>query len=179
MSFIDHYKAQLQVVQGFDLYRKQGGKGKLILAGAEYRPYGDLVRQEIFIRGLTGEVILAGNVPHEELPAIYQHAKVNLFASFTENCPNILLEMMASGRPALVSNRPPMPEFGGDAVAYFDPSNPEDIAANLLELVHNEARQDQLAAAAMQRVAIHTWEAASAKTWEAITSVIGKVDAKR
>lgn len=174
VSFIDHYKAQLQVVQGYDLYRKQGGSGKLILAGAEYRPYGDMLRQEISARGLTGEVILAGTVPHEDLPAIYQHAKVNLFASFTENCPNILLEIMASGRPALVSNREPMTEFGGNAVAYFDPSNPEDFAANLFELLNDEARQDTLANKAMNRVASHTWEEAADKTWKAIASVAHK-----
>lgn len=177
VSFIDHYKAQLQVVQGFDLYRKQGGKGKLILAGAEYRPYGDLVRQEIYIRGLTGEVILAGNVPHEDLPGIYQHAKINLFASFTENCPNILLEMMASGRPALVSNRAPMTEFGGDTVAYFDPASPEDIARHLIALMHDEELQRRLASAAMKRVAVHTWEGAAGKTWDAIEAVGRKMSA--
>lgn len=178
VSFIDHYKAQLEVVQGFDLYRQQGGKGKLVLVGTEYRPYGDLVRQEIADRGLVGEVILAGNVPHAALPAVYQNARINLFASFTENCPNIVLEMMASGRPALVSNRAPMNEFGGDAVAYFDPANPEDMARQLAALVHDEARQHRLASDAMKRVAIHTWEGAAEKTWEAIGAVGRKVGAK-
>ena len=171
VSFIDHYKAQLEVVQGFDLYLKQGGQGKLLLVGTEYRPYGDLVRQEIADRGLVGEVILTGNVPHEDLPAIYQHAHINLFASHTENCPNILLEMMASGRPALVSNRAPMDEFGGDAVAYFDPSNPEEFALHLNALLHDEERQYVLANAAMKRVAVHTWEGAAGKTWQAIGAV--------
>lgn len=175
VSFIDHYKAQREVVQGFDLYRQQGGKGKLILVGTEYRPYGDLVRQEIVDRGLVEEVILAGNVPHAELPAIYQHARINIFASFTENCPNILLEIMASGRPALVSNREPMGEFGGDAVAYFDPASPEDIAQQLAALVHDKERQSSLASVAMERVAVHTWNGASAKTWEAIAATARKV----
>lgn len=177
VSFIDHYKAQLEVVQGFDLYRRQGGQGKLILVGSEYRPYGDLVRREIADRGLVGEVILAGNIPHEELPAIYQHAHINLFASFTENCPNILLEMMASGRPALVSNRAPMGEFGGDAVAYFNPENPADIALHLNALVDDEELQRRLASAAMQRVAVHTWEEAAGKTWDAIDAVGRKAGA--
>ena len=171
VSFIDHYKAQVEVVQGFDLYRKQGGAGKLLLVGAEYRPYGDLVRQEIADRGLAGEVILIGNVPHEDLSALYQHAQINLFASYTENCPNILLEMMASGRPALVSNRPPMDEFGGDAVAYFDPAVPEEMALQLNALIHNEERQNQLSKAALARVAVHTWEEAAGKTWQAIHAV--------
>lgn len=174
VSFIDHYKAQLEVVQGFDLYRQQGGEGKLVLVGPEYRPYGDLVRREIATRGLADSVIVTGNVPHGELPAIYQHAKINLFASFTENCPNILLEMMASGRPALVSNLAPMTEFGGDAVAYFDPANPEDIARNLTALMQDEARQDRLGRIAMERVAIHTWEDVAKKTWEAIATVVRK-----
>lgn len=177
VSFIDHYKAQLEVVQGFDLYRQQGGQGKLILVGSEYRPYGDLVRQEIADRGLAGEVILAGNIPHEDLPAIYQHARINLFASFTENCPNILLEMMASGRPALVSNRAPMNEFGADAVAYFDPANPKDIAQHLKALVHDEELQHRLASIAMKRVVAHTWKGAAGKTWEAIDTVSRKVGA--
>lgn len=171
VSFIDHYKAQLQVVQGFDLYRKRGGKGRLVLAGSEYRPYGDLVRQEIADRGLADEVILAGNVPHEELPALYQNAKINLFASFTENCPNILLEMMSSGRPALVSNLAPMTEFGGDAVAYFDPSNREDIAKQIELLIGDPERQEKLSKDAMDRVAIHTWEQAAFQTWVAIAAI--------
>jgi glycosyltransferase involved in cell wall biosynthesis len=156
------------MVRGFNIYRKQRGKGKLVLVGPEYRPYGDLVRQEITDLGLSGWVIMVGNVPHSELPAAYQHARINLFASFTENCPNILLEMMASGRPSLVSNRAPMTEFGGGAVAYFDPTNPEEVAQNLAKLVTDEEFQLRLANAAMERVAGYTWERAASLTWSAL-----------
>jgi glycosyltransferase involved in cell wall biosynthesis len=168
VSFIDHYKAQLEVVRGFNLYRKRGGQGKLVLAGPEYRPYGDLVRREIAVLGLDEWVILVGNVPHEELPAAYQNARINVFASFTENCPNILLEMMASGRPALVSRRGPMPEFGKDAVAYFDPSNPEDFARHLAELTADGERQRGLSKASMEQVSGYTWERAASLTWKAL-----------
>ncbi|MGZ8983663.1 MAG: glycosyltransferase family 4 protein [Methylotenera sp.] len=171
VSFVDHYKAQLEVVRGFNLYRQQGRKGKLFLVGPEYRPYGDLVRQEIANLGLTEWVIMVGNVPHDELPAAYQHARINLFASFTENCPNILLEMMASGRPALVSNRAPMTEFGGDAVDYFDPSEPEDFARHLAELMSDEVLQSRLASAAVKEVANYTWEHAAYLTWNAIAEI--------
>ncbi len=171
VSFIDHYKAQLEVVQGFDSYLQRSGRGKLLLAGPEYRPYGDLVRREIAARGLANKVILTGNIPHDDLAAVYQHACVNIFASFTENCPNILLEMMAAGRPALVSNRAPMPEFAGDTVAYFDPADPEDFARCLADLVADEARQAALARAAVKQVSGYSWEVAAARTWEAISSL--------
>jgi glycosyltransferase involved in cell wall biosynthesis len=173
VSFIDHYKAQLEVVRGFSLYHMRGGKGKLVLAGPEYRPYGDLVRQEIAQLGLADWVLMVGNVPHGELPAAYQNAKINVFASHTENCPNILLEMMASGRPALVSRRGPMPEFGKDAVEYFDPSDPEDFALHLAGLAADEERQHSLAKAALEQVSGYTWEQAASVTWRAL------IDTKR
>ena len=168
VSFVDHYKAQLEVVRGFNIYRQQGGGGKLVLAGAEYRPYGDLVRQEIANLDLSDWVVMSGNVPHCELPAAYQNARINIFASFTENCPNILLEMMASGRPALVSNWGPMAEFGGDTVDYFNPAKPEDFALHLAELMADDDRQSQLGLAAVKHVAGYIWERAASVTWKAI-----------
>ena len=171
VSFIDHYKAQLELVCGFNLYRQQGGLGKLVFVGPEYRPYGDLVRQKIADLDLSEWVIIVGNVPHSELPAVYQHARINIFASFTENCPNILLEMMASGRPALISNWGPMTEFGGDAVDYFDPSKPEDFAIHLAELMSDDERQGLLAGAAVDLVSSYTWEHAASLTWTALAKV--------
>lgn len=171
VSWIDHYKAQLELVRGFNLYRQKGGKEMLLFVGAEYRPYGDLVRQEISNLGLNECVKMVGNVPHDELPAAYQDARINIFASFTENCPNILLEMMASGRPALVSNWGPMTEFGGDEVEYFDPSNPGDFARHLEKLASDEDRQSRLASAAVKEVAKYTWEQAADITWKAIARI--------
>ena len=171
VSFIDHYKAQLEVVRGFNLYLQQGGRGKLILAGAEYRPYGDLLRQEIVKLNLLEKVLMPGNVPHGELPAAYRNARVNIFASYTENCPNILLEMMASGRPALVSNWGPMGEFGKDAVEYFDPAKPENFARQLAMLVSDDERQLRMASAAMKQVADFTWERTASCSWKAIAAI--------
>jgi glycosyltransferase involved in cell wall biosynthesis len=170
VSFVDFYKAQLEIVRGFNTYHQNGGSGKLLLVGPEYRPYGDLVRQEIVSLGLSECVKMLGNVPHSDLPAAYKNARINIFASFTENCPNILLEMMASGRPALVSNHGPMMEFGGNAVDYFDPADPEAFAQHLTALMSDKKRQNQLASAAMERVASFTWETAASHTWQAIAA---------
>jgi glycosyltransferase involved in cell wall biosynthesis len=173
VSWIDHYKAQLELVRGFNLYYQRGGKEKLLFVGAEYSPYADLVRQEIVNLGLLESVKLIGNVPHEELPAAYQNARINIFASFTENCPNILLEMMASGRPALVSNYGPMPEFGRDAVEYFDSASPEAFAMQLSKLAGDNTLQSHLANAATKEAEKYTWEHAAQLTWNAIKNTKG------
>ncbi|TSA58751.1 MAG: glycosyltransferase, partial [Sediminibacterium sp.] len=173
VSWIDHYKAQLELVRGFNLYYQRGGKEKLLFVGAEYSLYADLVRQEIVNLGLLESVKLIGNVPHEELPAAYQNARINIFASFTENCPNILLEMMASGRPALVSNYGPMPEFGRDAVEYFDSASPEAFAMQLSKLAGDNTLQSHLANAATKEAEKYTWEHAAQLTWNAIKNTKG------
>jgi len=112
--------------------------GKSLLLEATRRPKalyevqtgaGREVREEIARFDLTDCVMAAGVVPRAELSCAYRHPFVDIFASECENCPNILLQAMAAGRPVLVSNSQPMSEFGGDAVAYFDSCSPRDFAS--------------------------------------------------
>ncbi len=130
VSFIDYYKAQIEVVRAYAaVKRRTGTAAKLVLAGCRVRPYGGALRDEIarLRLDLARDVLLPGNLPHEQLPSWYQNAALNLFASRTENCPNILLENHGCGRPALVSKYPPMPEFARDFVQYFDPDDVEGL----------------------------------------------------
>ena len=174
VSFVDFYKSQIEVVRAFAKL-KQAGKssGSLILVGAGYPPYQAALRAEISRLNLDGEVLLCGNLPHEELPALYQNAKLNIFASRTENCPNILLEMMASGRPALVSNYGPMPEFAADTVFYFDPANPDQLAERWAEALGNFTIAEDLARRAQARVANSCWNNTAKDTWRAISELGG------
>ena len=168
VSWLDHYKSQLEMIEGFRIFCGRGGEGRLLLVGPEYRAYGDLVRRAAVATGLGDRILVPGPKPHEELPALYRNAAVNLFGSLTENCPNILLEMMAAGRPCLVSDRPPMPEFGGEAVDYFDPARPEEFAGRLAALLADPARQAELSRRGPLAVAPRTWEAAARDTWRAL-----------
>ncbi|MEW6314481.1 MAG: glycosyltransferase family 1 protein [Pseudomonadota bacterium] len=171
-STLDYYKAQIEVVQGFARYKQCGGAEKLILAGPENVSYGNKLRREIARLGMQLEVLLPGKIPYYELPAMYQHARINLFASYTENCPNILLEMMAAGRPILCSNRQPMPEFGGDAVQYFDPANPSQFAAQLAALNVDAGRMDALGRSAAVRASSYDWRLTAQRTWQALGGVV-------
>ena len=172
VSRIDVYKAQLEVVRGFaQLKEQRQTKEKLILVGTENPQYGRKVRAEINRSGLGDEVVMVGSVRHEELPAVYHHAKVNIFASESENCPNILLEALAAGRPIVASNRPPMPEFGGDAVIYFDPATPDDLAEKLARIVHDPDRMKELSTSAMERSFQFDAARVAEQTWRAIAKL--------
>lgn len=170
VSTIDVYKAQLEVIRGFSIYlqRHPIAQEKLLLVGSEYRPYANQVRELVAELGLSERVQLTGPLLLAELPAWYEHALVNIFASECENCPNILLEAMAAGRPMLVSDIEPMPEFGGDAVVYFDQTNPEDFAAKLAATVPASYNFEILNEKAMAQAAKFDWSVAGDQIWSAI-----------
>jgi glycosyltransferase involved in cell wall biosynthesis len=176
VSFVDFYKSQIEVVQAFAALRREGvTDGILMLVGAGYPPYQTALRNEITRLGLDDAVILSGNLPHDDLPALYQNARINIFASRTENCPNILMEIMASGRPALVSNYDPMPEFAGDAVQYFDPTDVNSLTVAWQRILSNMPEAEALALRAREYISDRTWQTTSDATWQAMADVGEKV----
>ena len=169
VSYIDIYKSQLEILEAYHVLLKSMNIDiDLIFVGAEYKPYGDLLRSKIREYCLDEKVFILGNLPHEDLPAFYQNSVFNIFASCTENCPNILLEMMASGKPALVSFFEPMPEFSLDTVVYFNPENLDDIVKKwkftLLHLNFLKRKANKSLSIASK----FTWRSTGRNTWKAI-----------
>jgi len=174
VSNVDVYKTQLEVVRAFSLLQSDYSDLTLILVGPERDFYAKRVRREIDSLGLSERVMMLGSIPYLGLPAMYQHALVNVFASECENCPNILLEMMASGRPVVCSDYPPMPEFAGDSVIYFDPENPDELAVALRQAMNDESLQENLRRLAKKKVENYHWEDTSMRTWHEMKEIVKK-----
>lgn len=172
VSRVDFYKAQIEVVQAFALLRQKGHTElKLVFAGPESPEYGRKVRREIRRLALDAEVVMLGAIPHSEMPNLYQNALVNIFASHCENCPNILLEALASGRPLVASREPPMPEFAADAALYFDPSSPIELSECLSRLLNDPDRMRTLSREAIERSRAYNWIGTASATWKAVAEL--------
>lgn len=172
VSNLDYYKNQIEVIRAFSIIKRiRLTKEKLLLIGSNTSPYADLVRAEIQRLKLGDDVIITGPQPYEMLPPIYRCAKINIFASVCENCPNVLLEALGAGRPVVASYVPPMPEFGMDAPLYFDPNSPEDIAKKILVIIDDPTRLDQMARRARKRARCFDWQWTIQRTWETIKEV--------
>ncbi|PUE59628.1 hypothetical protein B9Z44_08605 [Limnohabitans curvus] len=173
VSRFDVYKHQLEVVEGFAAMPQVLSSGyKLLLVGeldeVLVRRVKDLARQ----KGLEDQILVVGPIDYGDLPAAYHHAKVNLFASSCENCPNILLEALGAGRPVLSSDVMPMPEFGANAVSYFSPTDPKSICEALIQVLENENISKALARAAARRSEEFDWISTSRATWGEIIGLV-------
>lgn len=169
VSIFDVYKNQMEVVRGYhQLKSRRKTEEKLVLAGCHTAPYALKVVEEIQRLGLKDDVILTGNIDYQELPAVYAHAKINIFASTCENCPNILLEALGAGRPLLISGIQPMPEFAGDAAIYFDPFDPEDFVRQLMSIIDLPEELSRLGQMAMKRAERYDWKGTALRTWQVI-----------
>ena len=172
VSTLDVYKAQVEVVKAYSLLKSRKSKiPKLIFIGSEYAAYGKKVREVIKKNNMEEHILIKEAIPNKDLPALYQNASINIFASMTENCPFILLEALAAGRPLVVSNYPPMPEFSGDAVEYFDPSVPEELADLLEKILDNDILSASLSKKALECSTHYDWSVSAKRTWESINSL--------
>lgn len=169
VSRLDVYKHHKEVLAAFaNLPSAHRRDLSLVFVGDKKTPYGRAVGRSVVEMGLDNSVHLVGEMPYADLPAAYRNAEVIVFASSCENCPNILLEALGSGRPVLCSSVPPMPEFGGDAVLYFSPFDPEDITSKLFSVLADRRYATRLGQAAAARCLGFDWGSSARATWQAL-----------
>ena len=76
-----------------------------------------------------------GRVSQKELVELYRRASALVFPSQYEGFGQPVLEALACTCPVACSDLPPLREVAGDAAVYFDPLDPESIAAATLEAI--------------------------------------------
>lgn len=172
VSRFDVYKHHYEVVTAYaKLSFELRDRFSLILVGETNLPEAERVKALVTSLGLEQQVLLMGAIPYHSLPPLYHHAYLNLFASSCENCPNILLEALASGRPMVCSNVMPMPEFGAEAALYFSPFDPVDINKALSEALSNPDLLRKLSAEAVCQSDKFDWAKTSKRTWNELLAL--------
>ncbi len=94
--------------------------------------------------GVAERIRFLGRVPHDRLRDVYGAADVSVLASVREGWPNVLLESMACGTPAVATRVGGVPEIitQPDSGAIVDERTPEAIARVIADLLaHPPARE--------------------------------------
>jgi alpha-1,3-rhamnosyl/mannosyltransferase len=119
----------------------------------------------------TDEVRLAGYVPDDELAALYAGCSLFCYPSLYEGFGLPVVEAMAAGAPVVTSRISSLPEVGGDAVSYVDPTDEASIASALNQLLHSPEERAELAERGRRRAAEFSWE----RTAAAVVSELERV----
>jgi glycosyltransferase involved in cell wall biosynthesis len=104
-----------------------------------------------------------GHVPDAHLPGLYAGASAFVLPSWHEGFGLTCIEAMACGVPVVAARAGALPETCGNAARYADPFDPDDIAHEVVQAIHDDA----LRAQGPRHAAQYTWER-TAQTLDAL-----------
>jgi glycosyltransferase involved in cell wall biosynthesis len=142
---------------------------KLVCAGG-----GDFSsQQQVLIKSLKLEnrIVFKKIINDDILANYYAHALFFCFPSLYEGFGIPVLESFACGCPALLSNGGSLPEVGGDAALYFDPTNSDSLIKSVSELISNQALRQNLKERGFERLKQFSWDTTFLETVEVYKSV--------
>lgn len=170
------YKHQWNVVKAVAQLRQRGFNLQLeLVGGGEGRAQARLESQITVSDPDRAFVTQREFVPQHALPRILAQADLFVFASSCENMPNTLVEAMAAGLPIACSNRGPMPEVLEDGGVYFDPEEPDSIAAAIEDLIIDHDKRTRLAARAKELSRQYSWTRCARETFSFIAQIAERV----
>ena len=106
---------------------------------------------------LEGRVSFLGEVPYEELPALYSGAIASIMPSRLETFGHPLVESMAAQVPLIASDLPICHEICGGAALYFGIDDIETLTRHLQTVWQDNELRQRMIAAGTQRAKVFSW----------------------
>lgn len=108
--------------------------------------------------GIEDRVIFTGFAPTEDLPYLINGAKVFVWPSLWEGFGIPVIESMACGTPAIVSNVSSLPEIIGEAGIKVDPHSVEQIEQSVRALAFDNRLHKQKSKEGLEQVKNFSWD---------------------
>lgn len=166
VSNLHRHKNYLNLVKAYKILRQEHDcQHKLVIIGAVLnKDYFRELKNLVCDLDLAGDVVFIPGVSNDKLPSWYNSADVYVLPSLHETFGMTILEAMVCRTPVVTSNVSAMPEIGDKAALYFNPHNPEDIAAIIWRVISNPGLQRRMVELGKQRAANFSWENTVRKT---------------
>ncbi|MBI2169531.1 MAG: glycosyltransferase family 4 protein [Actinobacteria bacterium] len=155
------------LVEGHRILHRARHEVSLALVGA--RGWGRLPRLD------RPGVVQLGNVPDDDLDALYRAATALAYPSEYEGFGLPALEAMVRGCPVVTSSATSLPEVVGSAGRLVDPSDPEQLATVLTEILDDADLRAILAKAGRARARNFTWDASVNAHLAAYAAAVARV----
>jgi glycosyltransferase involved in cell wall biosynthesis len=151
---IQRRKNQARLVRAF---RALPEDWTLVLAGSQGYDAAETVN-EVANSPAKERIRITGYLSDEEIGDWYARAGIFAFPSMDEGFGMPVLEAMDAGIPVIAGNGSALPEVCGDAAELLDPRDEEELAAALIRLASDEARQAELVELGRRRAGEFRWD---------------------
>jgi glycosyltransferase involved in cell wall biosynthesis len=116
--------------------------------------------------GVGNRIRFTGWLEDDVLDGLYRAASCFVFPSLAEGFGLPVLDALVRGTPTACSNASSLPEVGGDAVLYFDPTDAGAITQAITQLLEDDALRDRLRKAGPEQARAFTWERTARETFD-------------
>lgn len=121
--------------------------------------------------GIDQSVKFLDFIPDKDMSSLYKHAQCFVLPSLYEGFGLPVLEAMTYDCPVVTSNISSLPEAGGDAALYFDPTNVSDIAKTIDKVLSNEKLRQDMIKKGQSQVKKFSWEKTARQTLEVLMEI--------
>jgi glycosyltransferase involved in cell wall biosynthesis len=167
-------KNHLGLLRAFETVMRDNPKLKhrLVFVGKETW-YSKKLHRAVAASAVADRVHFAGFVDDADLVNFYGACELFVYPSFYEGFGLPILEAMACGRAVACSNTTAMPEVADSAGLLFDPSDTEEMARAMSDILLNPELRTRLERLGQQHAASFSWQKAAAKTLNVYYEVAG------
>jgi len=106
----------------------------------------------IYENGLENRIYFLNNILWYELPIIYHLSQGLIYVSLYEGFGLPILEALVCGKPVISSKISSMPEVGGDACIFVDPTNVEELGAAINFIYYNITLSEEIKFKSVQQI---------------------------
>jgi glycosyltransferase involved in cell wall biosynthesis len=128
---------------------------------------------------LNGRVRYLGYVSDDERRRLYAEASMLVIPSLEEGFGLTAVEAMQAGVPVVASRRGALPEVVGDAGTLVDPTDEEDLARAIDELLRDPGLRARHAAAGPARARLFSWSDSAARLIDAYRDAVARRQSAR
>lgn len=123
-----------------------------------------LVNELIKRYSLQESVLRPGQIDEDDLVVFYNLATVYVQPSLYEGFGLPLLQAFSCGVPVVSSDRGSLPEVGGGAAIYFDPTNLKQFTSIMLEVIESSSLRSKLARLGLKQALKFSWKKTADET---------------
>lgn len=159
--FVGSLKRHKNIERLLDAYSrvKRRTPCSLVIIGRYHKQDAEILRK---IR--SSDIIYLGEIPAEDLVALYNLAKLLALPSLCEGFGLPVLEAFACGLPVAASNISSLPEVVGDGGVLFDPYDIDDICDKIYSILSDEIFRQSLIEKGLKRAREFSWGRTAVET---------------